>query len=204
MKFKPAGLIVWVAVIAAAVALWMHNQPASTAASAPQPAATAATTTAVPAAKAPVVAATTAKPYPFATSVVSGLPVGPKDSVVTLEQDGYQVKLASAQEADTFKKNPSVYMAKITEAYQTAKPCPMTVCPVMGGTLDSDAFVFVYEGRQFKFCCDSCLDDFNKDPAKFVSMWDDAAAGKPITPTSVAAAVPAATATGTPAVQVKQ
>jgi YHS domain-containing protein len=189
MKFKPVAFIIWAAILVVMIALWTRSQPASTAASAPQPTATA--TAATPAAKAPAVAATTAKPYPFATSVVSGLPLSPKDSVVTLEQDGYQVKLASAAEADTFKKSPAVYMAKITEAYKTAKPCPMTVCPVMGDALDADAYAFVYEGRQFKFCCDSCMDDFQKDPAKFMQMWDDAAAGKPITPTSMAALAPA-------------
>jgi YHS domain-containing protein len=132
----------------------------------------AATTTAVAAAPAP------AKPYPFSTSVVSGEKLGPKDSLVIFVQDGYQIKLASAAEADTFKKTPAVYMAKITDAYKNAKPCPLTVCPVMGDALDADAYAFVYEGRQFKFCCDACMDDFEKDPAKFEKIWDDAAAAK--------------------------
>jgi len=140
--------------------------------------ATNSTTTAVPAAatKAMASAPAPAKPYPFSTSVVSGEKLGPKESVVAFVQDGYQIKLASAAEADTFKKTPAVYMTKITDAYKNARPCPLTVCPVMGDALDADAYAFVYEGRQFKFCCDVCMEDFDKDPAKFVKIWDDAAA----------------------------
>ncbi len=118
------------------------------------------------------------RPYPFGTSVVSGVKLGAKNQIITLAQDGYQVKLASADEVAIFRKNPATYMAKITDAYKTARPCPLTVCPVMGDSLDADSFAFVYEGREFKFCCDACMDDFEKDPAKFLQIWDDAAAHK--------------------------
>ena len=118
------------------------------------------------------------KPYPFSTSLVSGKKLGAKDQVITLAQDGYQVKLASMDEVAAFKKNPAVYLIKITDAYKNARPCPLTNCPVMGDPLDADSFAFVYEGRQFKFCCDACLEDFDQDPAKFVKMWDDAEAAK--------------------------
>jgi YHS domain-containing protein len=119
-----------------------------------------------------------AKPYPFSTSVVSGEKLGDPKSTVTFVQDGYQIRLASAAEEDTFKKTPAMYLAKITDAYKNARPCPMTVCPVMGDQLDDTAYSFVYDGREIKLCCDSCLDDFQKDPAKYVKMWDDAAAAK--------------------------
>jgi len=134
----------------------------------------AATTQPAPAPSAMPAAKITAKPYPFSTSIVSGAKLGGKDVTIKLVQDGYDVKFANQDEADTFKKNPAIYMAKITDAYKTAKPCPFTVCPVMGDKLDADAYSFVYEGREFKFCCDACMDDFEKDPAKFVKMWDDA------------------------------
>ena len=131
-------------------------------------------TPAMPAASKAAADTSDAKPYPFSTSVVSGLALGDQDHMVKFIQNGYQIKLASQAEADTFKQNPGVYLAKIADAYKTAKPCPFTVCPVMGDALDADSYSFVYEGRQFKFCCDGCMDDFEKDPAKFVKMWDDA------------------------------
>ena len=148
----------------------------------PAVAAAPATPAAAPAAAMPVSAPIVGKPYPFSTSIVSGEKLGPKESLVTFVQDGYQIKLASAAEADTFKKSPAVYMAKITDAYKSARPYPLTTCVVMGDALDDSAYAFVYEGRQFKFCCDSCMDDFEKDPAKFVKIWDDATAAKAAPP----------------------
>jgi YHS domain-containing protein len=145
----------------------------------------------------PAAAAIVGKPYPFSTSVVSGVALGPKAATVNFVQDGYQVRLASADEADTFKKNPSVYMAKITEAYKTARPYPLTTCLVMGDALDDTAYSFVYEGREIKFCCDSCMDDFEKDTPKYVKIWDDAAAAKAANPTQTAQAA------ATPAVPAK-
>lgn len=38
----------------------------------------------------------------------------------------------------------------------------------MDEKLDKDAYVFVYEGQQIKFCCEGCKDDFNKDPQKYL------------------------------------
>jgi YHS domain-containing protein len=167
MKNK-LNLLVWVLILAILGTLWAASKqsPAQS---------VAATNVPAPAVNAPATDKVPDKPYPFATSVVSGETLGSASTVVTFEQDGYEVKLASAAEADTFKKNPAPYLAKIEEAYKNAKPCPLTVCPVMGDALDKDAYVFVYEGRQFKLCCDSCLADFQKDPGKFVKIWDDAA-----------------------------
>jgi len=163
MKFK-LSILIWALVMATAVAMWVSNKP-----SAAQPAASAPTTT-----KTAATAKVPDHPYPFATSVVSGQKLDGPGTGVTFEQDGYEVKLASQAEADTFKKDPAPYLAKITDAYKNAKACPLTVCPVMGDPLDKDAYAFVYEGRQFKFCCDACLEDFQKDPDKFVKIWDTA------------------------------
>ncbi len=165
---KSVAISLLLVVLAGTAWYFGRPQPAPTAtATTPPPALTVAKTTASKEAPA-------AKPYPFSTSVVSGKPLGSKDQIVKFTQDGYEIKLASQDEATEFHQNPAIYLAKITEAYKTAKPCPMTVCPVMGDPLDADAYSFVYEGREFKFCCDGCLDDFEKNPAKFVKMWDDA------------------------------
>ena len=40
--------------------------------------------------------------------------------------------------------------------------------------LDDDAYVFQYEGRQIKLCCDGCKKDFDKEPAKFIKKLEDA------------------------------
>lgn len=121
-----------------------------------------------------------AKPYPFATSVVSGaaLPSQP----VVLVQDGFEVKVSSKDEEAAFRKDPAPYLAKIKKAYAEAKPYPLATCLVCDMKLEGDELVFVYEGRQFKVCKDEedCYALFQKDPAKYVKKWDDAAqAAKP-------------------------
>jgi hypothetical protein len=51
------------------------------------------------------------------------------------------------------------------------KEYPLKTCLVSGEDLGSmgDPVVIVHEGQQIKFCCDSCLPKFEKDPAKYLS-----------------------------------
>lgn len=53
---------------------------------------------------------------------------------------------------------------------ETGKPYPLDTCIISGEKLGSmgKPYVFVKDGQQVKLCCDGCLDDFNKDPAKFL------------------------------------
>ena len=48
---------------------------------------------------------------------------------------------------------------------------PLTTCVVSGEKLDSmgDPYVFTHEGTEVRLCCESCLDDFNKEPAKYMA-----------------------------------
>jgi YHS domain-containing protein len=39
-----------------------------------------------------------------------------------------------------------------------------------------EPFVYAYKGREIKFCCKNCLKDFNKDPAKYLKLIDEAEA----------------------------
>lgn len=58
------------------------------------------------------------------------------------------------------------------------KPYPLDTCAVSGEKLGGDMgepYVFTYEGREIKLCCDSCKKDFDKDTAKFVAKVDAAA-----------------------------
>ncbi len=56
-----------------------------------------------------------------------------------------------------------------------AKPYPLKVCVVsdekFGGDM-GDPYVFTYQGREVKLCCKGCLDDFNKEPAKYVKKME--------------------------------
>ena len=58
-----------------------------------------------------------------------------------------------------------------------AKPYPLKTCVVsdekFGGDM-GDPYVFTYQGREVKLCCKGCLDDFNKDAAKYVKKMEEA------------------------------
>lgn len=53
---------------------------------------------------------------------------------------------------------------------------PLKKCVVSGEDLGSmgDAVNFVHEGTLVKLCCDHCLPDVKKDPAKFIAMVKEA------------------------------
>lgn len=57
-------------------------------------------------------------------------------------------------------------------ATQAAKPVNKT-CPVEGKDHEVDPKVTtVYKGKTVGFCCRDCIDEFNKDPEKFVKKLD--------------------------------
>lgn len=81
------------------------------------------------------------------------------------------------------KKVESTVEAPVTEAPADAVAAstdnyPLTTCVVSGEKLGEmgDPFVHVHEGTTVKFCCKSCLKDFNKDPEKYISMIKEAKA----------------------------
>jgi YHS domain-containing protein len=57
-----------------------------------------------------------------------------------------------------------------------AKPYILKTCIVSGDKLGEmgDPYLYVYAGREIKFCCKGCLKDFNKEPAKFVKKIEEA------------------------------
>ncbi|HBG26113.1 MAG TPA: hypothetical protein DDX75_03355 [Phycisphaerales bacterium] len=42
-----------------------------------------------------------------------------------------------------------------------------TTCPVMGGPINKDIFV-EYQGKKVYFCCAGCIEQFNKEPEKYL------------------------------------
>ncbi len=57
---------------------------------------------------------------------------------------------------------------------------PLTTCVVTDEALGDHGkpVDHVYEGRLVRFCCKVCVDDFNKDPKKYLAKIDAAAAAK--------------------------
>jgi YHS domain-containing protein len=64
------------------------------------------------------------------------------------------------------------------DAKPKPKPYPLKTCVVTDEKLGEmgDGYVFVYEGREIKFCCKGCLKDFKKDPAKYIKKIEQAEA----------------------------
>jgi YHS domain-containing protein len=48
-----------------------------------------------------------------------------------------------------------------------------TQCPVMDGAIDKEQFVD-YQGKRIYFCCSSCLEEFKKDPDKYMKKMKEA------------------------------
>jgi hypothetical protein len=51
------------------------------------------------------------------------------------------------------------------------KPYPLDICVVSGEKLGSmgKPVVYVHECQEMKFCCKDCVEEFKKDPAKYLA-----------------------------------
>ena len=47
-----------------------------------------------------------------------------------------------------------------------------TTCPVMGGKINKDIYTD-YKGERVYFCCEGCIPEFQKDPAKYVQKLEN-------------------------------
>jgi len=54
-----------------------------------------------------------------------------------------------------------------TEEHVQAGPGEQTLCPVMGGKINKEIFV-EYEGKKVYFCCPGCIEEFQKNPEKYL------------------------------------
>jgi YHS domain-containing protein len=65
--------------------------------------------------------------------------------------------------------------APAAKTERIGEPYTLSTCPVSGENLGSmgDAIVKVYDGREVRFCCDSCVVAYEKDPAKYLAKIDE-------------------------------
>jgi len=62
------------------------------------------------------------------------------------------------------------------EKAEKAKPYPLETCVVSGEKLGGDMgkpYVFIYQGREIKLCCQGCLKAFDKEPAKYIKKLEE-------------------------------
>ncbi len=45
-------------------------------------------------------------------------------------------------------------------------------CPVLGGKIDQKIYAD-YQGKRIYFCCSGCIDEFKKDPEKYLKKMEE-------------------------------
>jgi len=120
-------------------------------------------------------------PYPLDTCIVSGEKLGSMGAPITLAHEGREIKLCCNGCVKPFKENPADFIAKIDEQIikQQLPAYPLKNCLVMdteklGGEDMGEPVNFVYKNRLVRFCCKSCLRQFNKKPAEFLEKLNAA------------------------------
>ena len=118
---------------------------------------------------------------------------GEVDPEVTIQHDGKTIGFCCAGCDETFKKEPAKYMAIVDKELKDAaakekkdkkdgakkkdeEPKLNTKCPVTGDGADK-TMTADYKGRTIAFCCEGCIEDFQKEPKKYLANLDKEKAG---------------------------
>jgi YHS domain-containing protein len=66
--------------------------------------------------------------------------------------------------------NPAAHELKKLE--KASPNYPLTTCVVSGDKLGEmgDPVAYTYDGTEVQFCCPHCIDDFKKDPEKYLAQ----------------------------------
>ena len=70
-------------------------------------------------------------------------------------------------EHDTTHEHGSVHEEETADASKS-----QTICPVMGGEINKTLYAD-YEGKRTYLCCAACLEEFNKNPEKYIKKLED-------------------------------
>jgi YHS domain-containing protein len=125
---------------------------------------------------------TLASLYALPNCPVTGRPLGSMGDPVVKRYEGREIRFCCAACVPKFEANLEASMRKLDEAIiESQLPLyPLQTCIVAGGKLGSmgDPDNYVYRNRLVRFCCSSCRGTFDKDPAKYLKLLDEAAAAQ--------------------------
>ena len=124
--------------------------------------------------------------FSSSTKIISSLICSATLTTFAFAHEGHDHGTADADSAGSFIKADA---AKVTAEWlaQAKKDYPLATCPVSEDKLeDGDMgppqdYVYRREGKPdqlVRLCCNHCVKDFKKAPAKFLKLIDDAAAAK--------------------------
>lgn len=78
----------------------------------------------------------------------------------------------------TPKQNISTEAPKVQPAVNVGNK----ICPVSGekiGVNNMPPATFEYEGKIYHFCCSGCIEEFKKDPQKYIAIINEELKSKP-------------------------
>jgi YHS domain-containing protein len=114
--------------------------------------------------------ATLAAGKPQTTCPVSGKAIDPKTSP-HVDYQGQRIYFCCNDCPAKFEADPESYFAKLEKDGVELENI-QTTCPVSGeklGSMGEKGASKFYKGRTVKFCCGSCVKEFDKDPAKYLA-----------------------------------
>lgn len=135
----------------------------------------------------PNVAGFIGDPYPLDTCPVSGEKLGADAVTVVLKdqrdalQEGRQLKFCCKDCAAKYEANPHEYQTKLDEAIVAKQrpSYPLDRCLVMlDEKLTDDTKTFVYGNRCYVACCKKCVNNFQKNTARYVTAYEKAVTGR--------------------------
>lgn len=91
---------------------------------------------------------------------------------VTLVSGGYVLAAGEHQMPDgTVMDDQAMEAESVTAPVEIGNK----ICPISGGEIGSmgEGYPVEHEGKSYKLCCEGCLKDFEKDPAKYSKMADE-------------------------------
>jgi YHS domain-containing protein len=114
--------------------------------------------------------------YPLDVCVKSGEKLGGMGEPYNIVVDNRLVKLCCKSCAADTRKDPAAAFKRLDEAViAKQKPMyPLTTCVISDEKLGADAIDHVVGTRLVRFCCADCVEEFAKQPLKWMTKLDAA------------------------------
>ncbi len=70
-------------------------------------------------------------------------------------------------------------MSAVTGTHGAVAADGNTVCPVSGEPVSKDTNItYTYNGKVYRFCCPPCIEEFKKDPERYIKNMEKREKGK--------------------------
>lgn len=121
-------------------------------------------------------------PYTLATCPVSGESLADAGGGKTETIEGREIRFCCNDCIAEYKADPAKFTKAIDDKMIKDQLAyyPLTTCIISGEALENEgehaAVNRIYKNRLVRFCCESCIKDFEKDPAAGIAKLDKAVA----------------------------